>query len=171
MAAEDVPLALQRHATSKITLAEDLARIRHWDFAARLCQHRRRQPFQPGYEAGWHLGDGNCVHGGKTVSLEAAGCPDGTAVKVGTFFIIHRLKFMKSAAAETARIRVAVEKLALAWPGISTLAVNGRTVFTTPGSSNQGCRAAGSGPAKYAAASTFFYTGTLRLSVFLPNHH
>ncbi|NLN06784.1 MAG: DNA mismatch repair endonuclease MutL [Firmicutes bacterium] len=174
MAAEDVPLALQRHATSKITLAEDLARIQTLGFrgealpsiaaVSRFSLATRRAEDTLGTEI--------IVHGGKTVSLEAAGCPAGTTVKVEDLFYNTpaRLKFMKSAAAETARIRVAVERLALAWPGISfTLAVNGRTVFTTPGSGNPGDAVLQVlGRQNMRQLLPFSYTGTLlRLSGFL----
>ncbi|NLM45445.1 MAG: DNA mismatch repair endonuclease MutL [Firmicutes bacterium] len=139
MAAEDVPLALQRHATSKITQAEDLARIKTLGFRGEALPSiaavsRFSLVTRQAEDA---LGTEIVVHGGKTISLEAAGCPAGTAVKVEDLFYNTpaRLKFMKSAAAEGARISDVVERLALAWPGISfTLTVNGKIVLTTPGS-------------------------------------
>ena len=66
-----------------------------------------------------------------------AGCPVGTEVKVEDLFYNTpaRLKFIKSAAAETARITAAVQRLALAWPEVAfTLTVNGKNKLVTPGS-------------------------------------
>ena len=139
IAAEDVPLALQRHATSKIKTADDLSAVLSLGFrgealpsiasVSRFCLVTRQADSLTGTEI--------IVHGGNIVRLEEAGCPVGTEVKVEDLFYNTpaRLKFIKSAAAETARITAAVQRLALAWPEVAfTLTVNGKNKLVTPGS-------------------------------------
>ncbi|NLZ38722.1 MAG: DNA mismatch repair endonuclease MutL [Firmicutes bacterium] len=138
MAAEDVPLSLQRHATSKIKSADDLSTIHTLGFRGealpsiasvshfRLVTRRSEDP----------VGTEIIVHGGKTIRLEEAGSPQGTDVKVEKLFYNTpaRLKFMKSAAAETARVTDIVQRIAVAWPQVAfTLTVNDKIKLATPG--------------------------------------
>ena len=69
--------------------------------------------------------------------MSEAGNPAGTEVIAADLFYNTpaRLKFLKSEAAETARITATVQRLALARPEVSfCLYINGRTKFVTPGS-------------------------------------
>lgn len=138
MAADDVPLSLQRHATSKITSAADLSVVTSMGFRGEAL---------PSIAAvsRFHLttrqADDLCgteisVHGGKVQHIGEAGCPPGTEIRVEDLFYNTpaRLKFIKSAGAETARITDTVQRLALAWPEISfTLTVNGKVQLVTAG--------------------------------------
>jgi DNA mismatch repair protein MutL len=138
MTAEDVPLSLQRHATSKITRAEDLATVTSMGFrgealpsiaaVSRFRLTTRRVDDLAGTEI--------VVHGGKTVSISDVGCPAGTEIRVDELFYNTpaRLKFIKSEGAETAKVTDTVQRLALAWPEVSfTLNVNGKSRFATAG--------------------------------------
>ncbi|EEG78544.1 DNA mismatch repair endonuclease MutL [Dethiobacter alkaliphilus] len=138
MAAEDVPLALQRHATSKIQCAEDLTRVTSMGFrgealpsiaaVSRFRLVSRRAEDMAGTEIE--------VEGGKTLQVTETGCPVGTEVRVEDLFFNTpaRLKFTKSQGAETARITDTVQRLALAWPNVSfSLTVNGKNTLVTPG--------------------------------------
>lgn len=141
MSAEDVPLSLQRHATSKIKSAADLAVVTSLGFrgealpsiAAVSRFHLITR--QPEELAGTEI----MVHGGKVISMREAGCPPGTEIRVeGLFYNTPaRLKFCKSEGAENARIADTVQRLALAWPEISfTLKVNGKSQLLTVGNGN-----------------------------------
>ena len=138
MAPEDVPLSLQRHATSKIERAEDLSYVTSMGFrgealpsiaaVSRFRLVTRRVEDMAGTEL--------IVEGGKTVQITEIGCPVGTEVRVDDLFFNTpaRLKFTKAQGAETARITDTVQRLALAWPQISfSLTVNGKNTLVTPG--------------------------------------
>ena len=139
MAEEDVPLALQRHATSKIRDASDLAAITTLGFrgealpsiasVSRLRIVTRRKEDLAGTAVD--------VHGGKLVNLGEAGCPVGTEIRVENLFYNTpaRLKFLKTEGAETARVTDTVQRLVLAWPEISfSYIVNGKEHLVTTGS-------------------------------------
>jgi DNA mismatch repair protein MutL len=98
MVAEDVPLSLQRHATSKITNAEDLSKVMSMGFRGEALPSiaavsrfrlitRRTQDL-----AGTEL----IVNGGKTVSLSETGCPTGTEVRVEELFFKLTIKFAQN---------------------------------------------------------------------------
>ncbi|MBS3887201.1 MAG: DNA mismatch repair endonuclease MutL [Firmicutes bacterium] len=138
MAAEDVPLALQRHATSKIKSAADLAVVTSLGFrgealpsiaAVSRFQLTTRQPEEL-------VGTEIVVHGGQLIKIDEAGSPIGTEIRVeGLFYNTPaRLKFSKSEGAENARITDTVQRLALAWPEISfNLTVNEKSQLVTVG--------------------------------------
>ena len=139
MSARDVANALERHATSKIEREEDLYAVRTMGFrgealpsiaaVSRFSLLSRRASDQFGTKI--------VVHGGEKISVSEAGSPAGTEVIAADLFYNTpaRLKFLKSEAAETARITATVQRLALARPEVSfCLYINGRTKFVTPGS-------------------------------------
>ena len=141
MAADDVPLALQRHATSKIKSAADLAVVTSLGFRGEALPSiaavsrfhlitRQREEL---------VGTEIVVHGGRVIRMEEAGCPVGTEIRVeGLFYNTPaRLKFSKSEGAENAKIVDTVQRLALAWPELSfKLTVNEKSQFTTVGNGN-----------------------------------
>ncbi|HZK24597.1 MAG TPA: DNA mismatch repair endonuclease MutL [Oscillospiraceae bacterium] len=142
MAAEDVSLALQRHATSKIKTASDLDTVLSLGFrgealpsiasVSRFRLLTRRAEELTGTEL--------IIHGGKTVRLEEAGSPVGTEIKVEDLFYNTpaRLKFIKSVGSETAKVTDTVQRLALAWPEVAfILTVNGKNKLITPGNGQQ----------------------------------
>ena len=135
---EEVAIAFQRHATSKIENQEQLDAIATLGFRGEALPSiaavsrtviTTRQPLNPGgsrLELLW----------GEPVSSGAQGCPPGTAVEVSDLFgnLPARRKFLRSSSAETSRIQELVSRYALVFPGIRLqLVVDGRTSFTSPG--------------------------------------
>lgn len=139
MAPEDVPLSVQRHATSKIRAANDLFAIHTLGFRGEALPSiasvsRMRIVTRRAKDLTGTLLE---IHGGRVVRQDEAGCPAGTEVRVEDLFYNTpaRLKFIKSEGAEAARITEAVRRLALAWPEVSfSYTANGRCQFTTAGS-------------------------------------
>ena len=136
--AEEVAIAFQRHATSKIDSQEQLDAIATLGFrgealpsiaAVSRTVMTSRQPLNPG---GFRLE----LLWGEPVSSGAQGCPPGTAVEVVDLFgnLPARRKFLRSSSAETSRIQELVSRYALVFPGIRfQLLVDGRISFTSPG--------------------------------------
>ena len=138
ISAEEVELALHRHGTSKITSASDLDSVATLGFrgealpsiaaVATLSLVTRPHDDPGGREV--HLKWGEMVRSGPR------GCPPGTSVSVQDLFenLPARRKFLKSPAAETARISELVSRYALAFPEVRfRLVVDGRNTLTSPG--------------------------------------
>ena len=120
---DDVLLAFERHATSKLRTAEDLERVLTLGFRGealpsiasvskvRLTTRRRGADYGRLVE----------IHGGRLVRDEAAGCPFGTAVSVTELFynLPARYKFLKKDTAEAAQVSELMGKFAIGKPGIS----------------------------------------------------
>ncbi len=135
--AQDVPLAFERFATSKIRAAEDLARIRTYGFRGEalpsIAAVSRVEVVTrpPGQDAATRI----VVVGGQRESLGPASGADGTAVAVEDLFFNTpaRREFLKSPARELAVIVETVEALALAAPDIAfRLIETGREVLWYP---------------------------------------
>ncbi|SDW29779.1 DNA mismatch repair endonuclease MutL [Roseicitreum antarcticum] len=121
MAPDDLPLALSRHATSKID-GSDLLNIRSFGFrgealpslgaVGRLTLTSRAQ----GYEAA-RL----CVSGGRVDPVVPAALSRGTMVELRDLFYATpaRLKFMRSDRAEAQAIADTLRRLAMAEPAVS----------------------------------------------------
>ena len=131
MNASDVVLSLQRHATSKISQAEDLWRISTLGFRGEalpsLAAVSRLEitTREAESDVGTHL----VCEGGEITDVENVGCAPGTEVTVrGLFYNTPaRFKFLKSDAAEAARISEMIGHLALAYPEVAfTLHHNGK---------------------------------------------
>ena len=138
---DEVALAFQRHATSKIVGAEDLDDVRTLGFrgealpsiaaVARVSLATR----PPGAEVGRQVH----LSGGKVVKEGPVGSPEGTSISVEGLFhdLPARRKFLKSPAAETARISDMVTRYVLAFPEVRFgLVVNGRRSISSPGNSS-----------------------------------
>lgn len=137
--ATEVELAFQRHATSKISTADDLNNVRSLGFrgealyAIAAVARVTLATKSPGDEAATVV----VVDNGQFVSHSRRGAPDGTAVSVEDLFAATpaRLKFLKSANSEAARIGDVISQYALAHPGVKfTLVSDGRMVFQSAGS-------------------------------------
>jgi len=123
MNGSDVVLSLQRHATSKISQAEDLWRISTLGFRGEalpsLAAVSRLEitTREVDSDVGTHL----VAEGGEIVEVENVGSAPGTEVVVrGLFFNTPaRFKFLKSDAAEAARISEMIGHLALAYPEVA----------------------------------------------------
>jgi len=134
---EDTRLALERHATSKIHRADDLAAITTLGFrgealpsiasVSHLVIRSRRRGATSGTEVR--------VNGGAVASVTEVGMAEGTVVEVGDVFynLPARRKFLKSDAAESGQVSRLVTQLALAHPEVGfTLTSAGRTVIQCP---------------------------------------
>jgi DNA mismatch repair protein MutL len=137
VAAVDLPLALERHATSKLARDEDLEAIATLGFRgealAAICAVSRFSVTSRAREAAEALrlaGEGGTV----TQTLAIPGDP-GTVVEVRDLFFNTpaRLKFLKSPAAELAASLRALAPLALAHPSVRLQVTNnGKVVLTAP---------------------------------------
>nr|MBF6590861.1 DNA mismatch repair endonuclease MutL [Ktedonobacterales bacterium] len=138
IAADELPLAFARHATSKIGALDDLERISTLGFrgealasiaaVARVSLVSRPREAQAGAQL--------TVEGGIHGPLLPAGAPVGTSITVRSLFasLPARLKFLKTRATETGHCLRQVEQYALAYPEVRfTVVSEGRQVFGTPG--------------------------------------
>jgi DNA mismatch repair protein MutL len=133
MAREDAELAIERHATSKIGSAADLAAIRTLGFRgealpsiASVSRFRLRTRAR-----GTLVGTEVLVDGGVTRATRDAGAPEGTLVEVADLFfnLPARRKFLKADTAESAQVSRLVTQLALVAHHIGFTLTNGeRTV-------------------------------------------
>ncbi|MCL4812822.1 MAG: DNA mismatch repair endonuclease MutL [Vicinamibacteraceae bacterium] len=134
---EDAVLALERHATSKVRRADDLAAIRTLGFrgealpsiasVSRLTLRTRARGQPTGTEVR--------VNGGVVSSVREAGAPEGTTIEVEELFynLPARRKFLKADAAESAQISRLVTQMALCYPEVGfTLTSAGRRVLQAP---------------------------------------
>ena len=138
MSREDAQTAFLRHATSKIRTAEDLESIGTLGFrgealAATAAVSRIRLLTK---QAEDELGTAVVIEGGKILSVEDAGCPNGTTMIVRDLFYNTpaRMKFMKRDTAESSAVLAAVQHQALAHPEIAfSLLRDGQEVLSTTG--------------------------------------
>ncbi|MEW6572106.1 MAG: DNA mismatch repair endonuclease MutL [Bacillota bacterium] len=138
IAAEDVLLAFERHATSKISSSADLGRIQTLGFrgealpsiaAVARVQLKTREPEVLG-------GTLLVIEGGEVRDFRPVGAPSGTTITVRDLFYNTpaRRKFLGSTRVESARLTDVVTRLALGRPDVSVrLVTGGREVFRTPG--------------------------------------
>ncbi len=137
--ADELSLALHRHATSKLHTADDLNHIATFGFrgealysiaaVSHLTLASRHTEAQGGAQIR--------AEGGQIVSEGAAGMPVGTIVTVEHIFFNTpaRKKFLRRAATETGHISAIVQRYALAWPERRFSLVNdGRLLFQSTGS-------------------------------------
>ena len=137
MEPEDARLAIERHATSKIRRADDLAAIATMGFRGEaLPSIASVSHFALRTRArGQHSGTEIRVNGGTIASVAEVGAPEGTRVEVNDVFynLPARRKFLKSDGAESAQVSRVVTQLALAHPSIGfTLTSASRTVLQCP---------------------------------------
>ncbi len=137
IAKEDVKTAFLRHATSKITTAEDLESIFTLGFRgealASICAVSRVEILtaQSGKSGVKYV-----ISGGEELSFDDAGCPVGTTIIVRDLFFNTpaRMKFLKKDITEGNSIAQIVERLALSHPEISfKLIRDGKLILNTFG--------------------------------------
>jgi len=141
MSAEDARLAVERHATSKIREATDLAAILTLGFRgealpsiASVSKFRLRTR-----ERGALSGTEIRIDGGHVVSDREVGAPEGTLIEVGELFynLPARRKFLKADTAESAQISRLVTQLALGYPEVGfTLKSRDRALIEAPPASS-----------------------------------
>ncbi|PAB61142.1 DNA mismatch repair endonuclease MutL [Anaeromicrobium sediminis] len=135
---DDVEVAFERHATSKIRKVEDLSSILSLGFRGEaLASIAAVSQLELITKSKDHnVGRKVVVHGGKLISNDEVGAPGGTTILVKNLFynVPARFEFMKSNGSETSYIIDIVSKLALAYPNISfRLINNNKVVFVTNG--------------------------------------
>jgi len=148
MSREDALLSLDRHATSKIRVAEDLQSVRTLGFrgeaipsiaaVSRLSVITR--------EADSEVGTLLKVTGGTILTVEDAPRRRGTTVEVTDLFhnAPARRKFLKGAAPETRAISEALISTALANPGVTfQLRSDDRSLLDLPGTADLTARIQG----------------------------
>ncbi len=136
--AEELALALARHATSKVARIDDLEQIRSLGFrgealasiaaVADVTLLSRYQHAEQGAQIS--------AQNGELSSVSAAASPVGSALTVRNLFsaVPARLKFLKSRNTEVSHCLHLLEQYALAYPGIRfSVASEGRQLFSTPG--------------------------------------
>ncbi len=133
IAAEDLPVAICRHATSKIASLDDLAAITTLGFRGealpsigsvsrlRVISHPR------GADCATEI----AVDAGNVRSVRPAAHPVGTTVEVRDLFfnIPARRKFVRTATTETGHIARLIERLALSRPDVSFRLRSGERVL------------------------------------------
>ncbi len=133
MPAEELPLAVTNHATSKIATADDLFRVGTLGFrgealasiasVSRMTLRSRLADATAGAEL--------IINGGSVGEMAPAGCPVGTTIEVRNLFFNTpvRQKFLRSPQTEIGHATEAFARIAVAHPTVHfTLSHNGRVV-------------------------------------------
>ncbi len=136
--AEELPLAVTRHATSKLNRAEDLFRIVTLGFrgealASIASVSRFTIVSRPPRDA---VGARLRVEGGRAGAVEPVGAPPGTLVRVEDLFynLPARRKFLKKPVTERRQIDALLSRYALAYPQVRfSLTQDGRPALQTSG--------------------------------------
>lgn len=138
MEADDVELAFERHATSKIRSIDDLNRLQTMGFRgealASIASVAKVEVITKTEEAAH--GIRAVIEGGNVLSVEPAGAPKGTTFTVRELFYNTpaRYKFLKKDTVEAGYIQDILARIALARPDVSfKLTSQGRTLMHTPG--------------------------------------
>jgi DNA mismatch repair protein MutL len=139
MSRDDALLCLERHATSKIQKAEDLAAIVTMGFRGEalpsIASVSRFTLTTREREGGSPEGTQVVVSGGKIVEVKAAGSATGTNVEVRQLFfnLPARRKFMRTEETEAAHIQHYMTLAALAYPEVAfTFQKDARLVWQLP---------------------------------------
>lgn len=135
---EDAPTAFLRHATSKISTAEDLGGIATMGFRgealAAISAVSRIDLLT--HAEGEELGTAIRVEAGNVLDVSPAGCPQGTTMIVRDLFYNTpaRMKFLKKDSVEGSYISGAVQRQALGHPEIAFRFIReGKPELSTPG--------------------------------------
>lgn len=137
VAADELKLAVTRHATSKIISVDDLSSITSFGFRGEALpsigsvSRFKMSSCQRGVDEGWFIH----VEGGEVVDEGPAAIPGGTSVEVRDLFfsVPARLKFLKTESTEARRCNQVLFKISLAnlEAGFSFTS-NGREQFRLP---------------------------------------
>jgi DNA mismatch repair protein MutL len=152
ISAEELPLAVAPHATSKLSDADDLFRVGTLGFrgealasiseVSRMVLRSRPQS----QDANSHGGAELEIVGGIFGEVAPCGCPVGTTIEVHNLFYNTpvRRKFLRTPQTEFGHISEAFTRIALAQPGIHfTLKHNERQVMELPAAASMTDRIAG----------------------------
>jgi len=142
ISAEELPLTISRHATSKLSTAEDLFHIHTLGFRGEALasigsvSHLTITSRASDSDIGAKLK----AAGGNLSAVEPAGTPVGTVVSVADLFfnVPARLKFLKTDITERRHIDQFVTRYALAYPGVRfQLRQDDRVTVQTSGSGDR----------------------------------
>lgn len=141
ISAEDLPLTVLRHATSKIRSIDDLNRLRTLGFRGEALPSiasvsRLEIISRPPEEISGRV---LRIQGGEQLEFSETGCPPGTTITVDDLFYNTpaRRKFLKSKNTEFGQISDVIGRLSLARPDVSfTLKHPKILVLQTPGKGN-----------------------------------
>ena len=135
---EDMEIAFERHATSKIRRAEDLDTVTSMGFRgealasiaaiAKVEMKSKTKEYDTGYQI--------IVEGGDVINKQEIGCPEGTTIIVENLFYNTpvRYKFLKKDFTEAGYIEDVITRIALIHPEIAIkLISSGKTVIQTAG--------------------------------------
>ena len=138
IAQDDLEIAFERHATSKIRSAEDLDTVTSMGFRgealasiaaiANVEMISKTEEQEIGYKV--------VVEGGNILEKEEAGCRTGTTITVRNLFFNTpvRYKFLKKDYTESGYIEDAITRIALVNPNVAIKLINtGKTVIQTNG--------------------------------------
>jgi DNA mismatch repair protein MutL len=141
ISAEDLPLALASHATSKIADADDLFRVGTFGFrgealasiaeVSHLVIRSRQADCDSGHEIS--------VTGGVRRDITPVGCPPGTTIEIRNLFYNTpvRRKFLRASQTEIGHCSEAFTRIAIAQPNIHfTLRHNDKLLFDLPPTAN-----------------------------------
>ena len=135
---DDLEIAFERHATSKLRSADDLDEIKSMGFRgealasiasiAKVSLVSKTEDSATGYEV--------IVEGGNILSKSETGCPNGTSITIENLFYNTpvRYKFLKKDFTESGYIEDVVARIALVHPEIAIKLINtGKTIIQTSG--------------------------------------
>ena len=135
---DDMEIAFERHATSKLRNADELGKITSMGFRgealasiaaiAKVDLVSKTADATTGYEV--------VIEGGKILSKSETGCSNGTSITIENLFYNTpvRYKFLKKDFTESGYIEDAVTRIALVHPEISIRLINtGKTIIQTSG--------------------------------------
>lgn len=141
IAPDDMEIAFERHATSKIRQAEDLEKVTSMGFRgealasiaaiSKIAMTSKTLENEIGYKIE--------IEGGTITNKEEAGCPKGTTITIEDLFFNTpvRYKFLKKDYTEAGYIEDAVTRIALVHPEIAIQLINsGKTIIQTPGNND-----------------------------------
>lgn len=138
MAHGEVPTAFLRHATSKLSRAEELDNILTLGFRgealASVAAVTKTEVLTKRAED--ELGTAYKTEGGEETLYEETGCPDGTTIIMRELFFNTpaRLKFLKKDSTEANYVQSVVDKLALSYPEVAfSFIKDNKTVRVTAG--------------------------------------
>lgn len=135
---DDLVLAVERHATSKISSGQDLFAIRTMGFRGEALASIGAVSVMT-ITSRTQSAVGGCqlvVQGGDKGVVQPASSPQGTKITVENLFYNTpaRKKFLRTQGVEFSAISEVIHQQILAWPGIRfKLQHNGKLVLTSPG--------------------------------------
>lgn len=138
---DDIELAFERHATSKIRSSEDLNSIKSMGFRGEALASIASIAYVEliSKTQNSEVGTKIVVEGGNTLSIEEAGCTKGTSIIVKNLFFNTpvRYKFLKKDFTESGYIEDIVIRLALIHPDIAIKFINtGKVIISSNGNGN-----------------------------------